>query len=322
MRKTLYILVLMSVGLLSAQNEQTKKADKLFDRLEYVSAIEEYLELVQKGDTSLYVQSQLAEAYYNIFNTKAAESWLSKVVAQKNDAESYFKYAQMLKANGKQQQANEAMDKFAALAPNDLRAQDYRRNPGIVAKLLGDDPKYKVTSVKGINSKNSDFGPVLFKGELYYVSSKASKSRKYGWNEQPYLDLYVSDYASGELSNEMAIEDDIQTRFNEGTVSFSPDGNTMYFARESFFERKFVKDEEGKSTINIYSATKEDGKWTNVVELPFNGDNFNTSGPAVSPDGKYLYFSSDMEGGYGGADLWVVEIQGGGKYSAPKIGSS
>ena len=321
MKKIIYsyiAIVLVSLSTLHAQNKKTEKADKLFNRLEYVDAISEYLELVEKGQSDAYVQGQLAEAYYNIFDTKAAESWLGKIAASKNDANTYFKYAQMLKANGKQSEANAAMEKFVALAPNDLRAQGYKRNPDIVAQLLADEPKYKVSSVKGINSANSDFGPVLFKSELYYVSSKASKSRKYGWNDQPYLDLYVSDYAAGELSNEQAIEDDIQTRFNEGTVSFSPDGSTMYFTRESFFERKFVKDEEGKSTINIYSATKNGGKWSNVIELPFNGDNYNTSAPAVSLDGKKLYFSSDMSGGYGAADIWVVDIQGNNKYSEPK----
>ena len=312
------LLLLLSVSSLQAQNKKTEKADKLYDRLEYVAAIEEYLELIEDGHGDLYVQTQLANAYYNIFETKAAESWFAKIVAQKNDADTYFKYAQMLKANGKQQEAKAAMNKFIALAPNDLRAKDYKENPDIVAKLLNDDPKFKVTTVKGINSKNSDFGPVLFKGNLYYVSSKGSKSRRYGWNDQPYLDLYVSEYSGGELTNEQAIEDDIQTRFNEGTVSFSPDGKTMYFTRESFFERKFIKDDEGKSTINIYSAENIDGEWKNVKKLPFNGENHNTGAPAVTPDGKQLYFSSDREGSLGGADLWVVDILGNNQYSEPK----
>jgi outer membrane protein OmpA-like peptidoglycan-associated protein/Tol biopolymer transport system component len=321
MKKRLYsylAILLVSLSTLQAQSKKTEKADKLFNRLEYVAAIEAYLELAQKDENDAYIHGQLAEAYYNIFDTQAAERWLAKIVGSKNDADTYFKYAQMLKANGKQDEANAAMEKFASLAPNDLRAKDYKRNPRIVAQLLNEAPKYSVRSVKGINSANSDFGPVLFKSALYYVSSKASKSRRYGWNDQPYLDLYVSDYAGGELSNEQAITDDIQTRFNEGTVSFSPDGNTMYFTRESFYERKFVKDEQGKSTINIYSATKDNGKWTNVVALPFNGDNYNSSAPAVSPDGKQLYFSSDMPGGFGGADIWVVDITGDAAYSEPR----
>ena len=321
MRHQIYyylVLFLLSISSIQAQNKKTEKADKLYNRLEYVAAIEEYLELMEEGHGDLYVQTQLANAYFNIFETKAAESWFSKIVEQKNDPDTYFKYAQMLKANGKQQEAKAAMDKFVALAPNDLRAQDYKENPDIVAELLNDDPKFKLTTVKDINSKNADFGPVLFKGMVYYVSAKGSKSRKYGWNEQPYLDIYYAEYSGGELLNDTALEGEVQTRFNEGTVSFSPDGNTMYFTRESYFDNKFIKDDQGISTINIYSAEQIDGEWKNIKKLPFNGKNHNTGAPAVSPDGKYLYFSSDRTGSIGGADIWVVEILGNNTFSEPK----
>lgn len=326
MKKYIYSgLLLLGTLSMVAQNKDTAKADKHYDNLEYVDAISEYLEVIEDGKGDDYVYGRLADTYYNVFNTTAAEEWYEKVVATSTDPEHYFRYAQMLKANGKYDKANTWMDKFSSLVPNDVRAQEHKKHPNTIAKLLGDEPKFKVSPIEGFNSKYSEFGPLLHEGQVYYVSARSGKSRSYGWNEEPYLDIYVSDYdaSSGELSNESVLGSKINTRFNEGTVSFSPDGTTMYFSGESLdrkaglFGSKFKKDEEGKSTINIYSATKDGAEWGNVQSLPFNGTTHNTSGPAVSLDGKRLYFASDMEGTVGGADIWYVTINGDGSYGEP-----
>lgn len=327
MRKYIYtgVLLLGSLSGLVAQSKATAKADTYYNNLEYVNAISAYLEVIEDGKGDDYVYARLADTYYNVFNTTAAEKWYEKVVQNSQDKEHYFRYAQMLKANGKYEEANTWMDKFSSLAPNDARAIAHKSNPGVTAKLLGDSPKFKVATVSDFNSKYSEFGPLLHEGKVYYTSARSGKSRSYGWNEEPYLDIYVSDYdaASGSLSNESILGSKINTKYNEGTVSFSPDGKTMYFSGESLdrkaglFGKKFKKDEEGKSTINIYSATLVDGQWDNVVSLPFNSDKHNTSGPAVSPDGKRLYFASDMEGSMGAADLWYVSINGDGSYGDP-----
>jgi outer membrane protein OmpA-like peptidoglycan-associated protein len=326
MKKHIYTgLFLLGVFSVNAQSKQTAKADKYFDNLEYVSAISEYLEVIEDGHGDDYVHGRLADTYYNVFNTKKAEEWYAKVVDKNQNAEQYFRYAQMLKANGNYEKANSWMDKFAALVPNDVRAMAHKNNPNTVAKLLSDTPKFAVKPVEGFNSKYSEFGPVMHEGKVYYASARSGKSKKYGWNEEPYLDIYSSDYdeASGGLSGESEISGKVNTNKNEGTVTFSPDGKTMYFSGESLdrnaglFGKKFKKDDTGKSTINLYSATLVNGEWENVTTLPFNGENHNTGGPAVSTDGKRLYFNSDMEGTIGASDLWYVTINEDGTYGDP-----
>ncbi len=313
-----YLLVFFTMVSM-AQNKETKSADVLFNRLEYVDAISEYLKLTQKPKHNThYVKKQLANAYYNIFDTKNAEYWFSKIVNDTRDIEVYFKYAQMLKANGKYEISKNWMERFANLVPNDLRAVKYLNNPNNVTQLLKKTPKYKVKLADAINTEYSDHGPILHNNKLYFVSSKYKSNKIYGWNDQPYLDIYVCDYNADRTSNTRGIKGAINTRFNEGTISFSPDGKTAYFTRESYNEHKFIKDNTGKSTINIYSAENINGNWINVKELPFNSKTYNTNAPAVSPDGKLLYFSSDMKGGYGDADIWVVEIKGNNVFGEPK----
>ncbi len=326
MKKYIYTgLFLLGMFSVNAQSKQTEKADKYFDNLEYVNAISEYLEVIEDGHGDDYVYGRLADTYYNVFNTTAAEEWYAKVLETSQNAEHYFRYAQMLKANGKYEKANAAMNKFASVAPNDARAIAHKSNPNRVASLLEDTPKFTVKALEAFNSKYAEFGPIEHEGKVYYASARSGKSRKYGWNEEPYLDIYSSDYdaGSGDLSNETTLGSKVNTKYNEGTVSFSLDGKTMYFSGESLdrdaglFGKKFKKDNTGKSTINLYTATLENGEWTNVTTLPFNVENYNTGDPAVSLDGKRLYFSSDREGSIGATDLWYVTINEDGTYGEP-----
>ncbi len=158
--KRLYILlscVLVSTTTLNAQNKKTQSADKLFNQFEYVDAAKEYLKLVDKGEKDPYVYKQLAEAYYNMYNPVEAAKWYAKVVETQQEAESYFRYAQMLKATGKYEEANKQMSVFAKKAPGDHRAKDFNQNPGYLPKLLS---KVKAFNAKALeyNNEVSDFG--------------------------------------------------------------------------------------------------------------------------------------------------------------------
>jgi len=123
--KNLYIVLSFVVLNLtvSAQNNNTKAADKLFNRFEYVDATKEYLKLIDSGKADSYVYKQLADSYYNMFNVTEALKWYAKATATDQDAETYYKYAQMLKSNLKYEDANKKMQKFAAASPNDSRAK-------------------------------------------------------------------------------------------------------------------------------------------------------------------------------------------------------
>ena len=127
MKKHIYTgLFLLGIFSVNAQNKETAKADKYFDNLEYVNAISEYLEVIEDGHGDDYVYGRLADTYYNVFNTQKAEEWYAKVVETNQNSEHYFRYAQMLKANGNYDKANVWMDKFSALVPNDVSLISFR----------------------------------------------------------------------------------------------------------------------------------------------------------------------------------------------------
>jgi tetratricopeptide (TPR) repeat protein len=132
--KNLYITLgfLFATMAVTAQTDDTKEADKHFARMEYVDAAAEYLKVDKKDD---YVKKQLAQCYYMTFNSKEAVKWYAELTKNQQDAETYYEYAQMLKAENRYEEANAQMAKFASLAPTDKRAVDFKADPNYLPKL-------------------------------------------------------------------------------------------------------------------------------------------------------------------------------------------
>ena len=318
---TLFTIAALSSFSLVAQNKDTRKADKHFNKFEFVEAAEDYAKLVEDGKGSPYVYSQLAESYYNVFNTQEAERWYAKALESADNPEMIFKYSQMLKANGKYEESNAQMRKFASMRPSDDRAIAFNKNPDYLPKILEKGKKFNIQNL-GFNTQYSDFGGTLQDGQLYITSARNTSRKTYGWNEEPFLDIYVmtknddGTYQAGAL-----VEDKVNTKHHEGLVSFSPDGNTMYFSRESFFEKEYEKDSITKyrySLLHLFKATKSGGKWGNVEGFPMNSKNYSVKNPSVSADGKTLYFASDMPGGYGLFDIYKATINDDGSLGEPE----
>ena len=322
MKKTYITLSFVFAGLVaSAQNKDTQAADKLYNRYEYIDAAEEYLKLVSANKADNYVYRQLADSYYNVFNTAEAAKWYAKATEEKQDAEVYYRYAQMLKADGKYDQANKQMEKFAAMAPNDQRAIAFKREPNYIPRLKN-QMKLFDSKTMDINSDKSDFAAVLTNDNtLYFASARNTAKKTYGYNDEPYLDLYYATRnADGTYSKPMEVNG-VNTKFHDGPATLSADGNTMYFSSETFKDGQFDKDKSKKlkyGKVGLFKATKEGDKWTNIKALPFNNKDYNVGNPSLSKDGKTLYFSSDMPGGMGGSDIWKVAVNGDNDYGTPE----
>ena len=345
MKKILTLLIITSFSItpILAQNNSTKKADRLFDRLEYVKAAQEYLKLAEKSPDN-YVISRLADAYYNIFNTKDAEKWYAKIINDDPDAEIIFRYSEMLKANGKYKESNVWMSKFSEMKPYDTRAIAFRNTPNYLDKIIKKGKRFNVQNLKDINTISSDFGAFTFDNALYLTSGrkqKGSQNKKYNnytSDEEYVLDVFKYDVINDVYINETPLEA-INTKYHEGVIAFSPSGDTMYFARETYYSKSYYKDSivkngsttEQVSVINLYRATrctKKEITWKNngncnfnkgwnVTELEINSAYYSMKNPALSCDGKSLYFSSDMPGGFGNYDIYKSEIKDDGSLGEP-----
>lgn len=305
----------------AAQNKDTETADKLYAKFEYLDAAKAYEKLAAKGKDA-YVYKQIADSYYNLFNAQEASKWYAKLIEIKQqDAETYYRYAQMLKVEGKYEEANKQMQKFASLAPQDQRAVEFKQDPDYLPKLKSQTKLYDEKKLDINDPKYADFGGfVTDDNTFYFASTRNTARRKYGRNEEPYMDIYTATYNNGSFSEPEPLSD-LNTQWHDGPATVTGDGNTMYFASESWKEGSFEKDTPGQRTglIYLFVATKENGKWGNVKAVPFNDKKYSTGNPSVSKDGKTLYFASNRQGSMGGStDIWKVNVLGNNTYSKPE----
>lgn len=317
---TILLLIAVSTTIVSAQNSKTKKADNLYDRLAYTDAAQAYQKVLKKGTTDVYVFERLANCYYFINDTKKAEMYYKRVAKSKDaNPEAIYNYAQTLKANGKFSDYNTWMKNFAKLSPNDTRVKEFMKNPNYIPKIMDDMARYTATNMEDINSEYADFGGIVYGKDFYFASGRNTSRKTYQWNEEPYLEIYKATNVGGTMKNAELLNGDVNTKYHESNAVISADGKRMYFDRNDYFEGDYDKSANGINQINLYYAENIDGKgWSGVVSAPFNNNEYSTGHPALSQDGKTLYFVSDMPGGKGGSDIYMVAINSDGSLGTPE----
>ena len=317
---TILLLIAVSTTIVSAQNSKTKKADNLYDRLAYTDAAQAYQKVLKRGTTDVYVFERLANCYYFINDTKKAEMYYKRVAKSKDaNPEAIYNYAQTLKANGKFSDYNTWMKNFAKLSPNDTRVKEFMKNPNYIPKIMDDMARYTATNMEDINSEYADFGGIVYGKDFYFASGRNTSRKTYQWNEEPYLEIYKATNIGGTMKNAELLNGDVNTKYHESNAVISADGKRMYFDRNDYFEGDYDKSANGINQINLYYAENIDGKgWSGVVSAPFNNNEYSTGHPALSQDGKTLYFVSDMPGGKGGSDIYMVAINSDGSLGTPE----
>jgi outer membrane protein OmpA-like peptidoglycan-associated protein/tetratricopeptide (TPR) repeat protein len=319
-KNTILLFFVLASFSLCAQNKETKNADKLFESYDYVEAAKEYIALVEKGNSDVYLSKQLGDSYFYMQNTIESEKWYAKAIESQQDAETYYRYAQMLKSNGKYAESNAQMKAFSKVAPNDQRVIMFNKNPNYLSDINAIENRFDVNKLS-VNSDRSDFGAVLYDDILYFASARNESSKIYGWNNEPYLDIYQSTYnANGVYSDPISVNE-LNSRFHEGPVAITKDGTIIYFSSESFKDKLFEKDKTHKlkfGQVNLYKAVKENGNWSNIIPLPFNSKSYSAGNPSIDKEGKVLYFASNMPGSIGGTDIWKVTVNGDGTFGIPE----
>jgi outer membrane protein OmpA-like peptidoglycan-associated protein/tetratricopeptide (TPR) repeat protein len=321
-------LILLLVFCTSEASAQIKLADKFFSNYGYVKAAELYKKAYESGETNEHVLLRLGDCYYNNSNSKKAVFWYKKAVEKYNvDAEHLFKYIQSLKSIGNYVEADIWTKKFIETQHNDSLSKDYKTDNLLIYNELNSVNKAHAFKIENlpINSKYSDFGSYFHNNKMYFASARGLEdSKKYGWNKEPFLDIYqVSvkefdkklEFGEPEVIKSSKINSD----YHEANVAITNDGNTIYFTRDNVTRKnKLDYDKKGTTHLKIYKATLIEESWENITELPINDDKYSTGHPALSPDNKKLYFVSDREGGFGNTDIYEVDILDKNRFGKPK----
>ncbi|MFL9844818.1 OmpA family protein [Flavobacterium rhizosphaerae] len=300
---------------------QLRRANMLYEGYAYKEAAEKYDAYLQKHpDAAPEILKKAADAYYNIGEGSKALYWYQKLYERQGAAidSLYFRrYVDALKMEGHLQEADSLLLPWAAKAEG---------KPGVMAsqKYLLEKNNYNENILlKNLdtNTPVADFGPAFYGDKLVYASAKdtVGDGKIYPWNVQPYLSLYVAGRnADGSLSRTEKFLPGAQTGYHNALAAFSPDRQTVYVSVNNVTNAdKPEYDAEGTNNIQLVYGQIKNGKFTDKKIAPFCNIRYSVGQAAVSSDGRWLYFVSDMPGGYGSTDIYRTEIYDNGTIGAP-----
>ena len=323
---TISVALLSTTSLLFAQPEkELEKANEMYKNFSYVDAIKIYERIAQKGFVNQEMLQSLGNAYYYNAEYKKALPWYEQLFQEgkyKVKPEYYYRYAQTLKSVGDYTQSDKMMAKFVELTnANDTRAALFEENKDYQTVIKNNSGRFQLNNAS-INTENSEYGTAFYGDKIVFAGATDARKAKHGvsqWTGESFYDLYEAEHFDQKLGNRKPFSSSVNTQFNESTPVFTKDGNTMYFTRNNYVNKKLGSDIENTILLKILRATKDkNGNWGDIVEVPFNSDQYNVAHPALSPDEKYLYFASDMPGSFGNSDIFRVEILGDNQYGTPE----
>ncbi len=314
------LMLLMLLVSARAQKMAIRLADSNFRDFNYITAIEYYEYAYERDSSDNYVIRRLAEANNNIGKSEEVETWLRILVRRGTaEAEDLYQYAQALKSNGKYAEAEKYMRQYSDLHPDDARIQMEVSMLEYIQFLMRDSSKYIIRDIS-TNTKGSDMGPAYYKNELVFSSTSLKNKRNkrtYGWNELPYLDLYVAQISpNGDLMTPKPFAPKLKTNFHDGPLTYDEKNDRIFFTRNNFLKGRTRKSKEGTVNLKINFAKNGDDGWEYDGSFRFNSDEYSVGHPSVDTTGNVLYFASDMPGGYGGSDIYFSGYSQG-RWSTP-----
>ena len=288
--------------------EEDKKAKaiklkKSFENGEYESAIEELKEDLEDDPDSPVTNYYIAESYRRSNRIYEAQDYYAKAIeGGYADDEMELHYAKSLKANENYIEARRVLQNYLDYTTVEKfveRAQNELKNLDKLDSIRLDVRKISVTPAVGINTANAEYSPYYYDGHLYFSSTRETENIFKG-NGTGFSDLYKIKTSglipeSGTLE---PLEDFINEQgINEGTIAFSPDGNTMVFAKGNSGKKG------GRLDVDLFISEKRNGRWGAPQPMPINSPDWESS-PVFNQSGTTIYFTSNRAGGQGGNDIY------------------
>lgn len=301
------LLLFLFPLLVFSQQKEIKKAEEKFNDGHYIESIKIFENLIDKGVETAPVFEKLGDANYLNANYAEANKWYSKryALAPEMDSEHYYRFAQTLKTVGLIQESKSQMAIFESKSPDEIRTKFNKNESKEKSRLAFSNIK-----ILPINSRHSDYGTAIKGDTIIFASARdfVLDNKIYARTNQSYTSLYQSiktpngTYSSPKLFSKASF-----SIYHEATPVFTKDGKTMYYSQNQLVDHS--KNKLVNGLFKLYKSVLVDGKWKNkgIVSLNQN-DSVRMANPALSPDGSYLYFASDLKGSFGNSDLFKVAI--------------
>lgn len=283
-----------------------QQGDQAYNRMAYEKAGSKYDKVpTARMDRSALLRA--AEAARLQGNTeRSAQRFASADSLTSLNGVDALHYGQVLMGLGKREKASELFMRTLAENPEDRTAQDLYASCLNYKSFYKDTARFIVNELVLPGMRNMFSATQYKKGLLVVGEQDGPLANANPWNGLSYLDLYYCEKKTMVTWLQAEpLPGEVNGQWHEGPVAFSADGKTMYFTRSHYTGHKLGKDDSDVSHLMMFRATLDDaGNWGDIRAFAFNGDDFSTGHPALSTDGKTLYFASDRPGGHGGSDIW------------------
>ncbi len=320
MKRITYIIVglmLASVvmSLSSCKGPKLKEADEAYDRGEYFDAATIYRKLYNRYNRKedawlrgeLAFQLGMCHLKLNQGN-RAAAAFQNAIRYEYEDTTVLLRLAQSQQREGQYAAAINNYEQYLLIAPDSWEAEVGIRGCQLAPQWKEEGSRYTVKQDKILNSRRADYCPMFLDKNMEYVYLTSTNEKSTGEMRSEITgtkkgDIYFSKKdEKGVWSRPEVVEGGLNTEHDEGAAAFSPDGSTMYLAR--------AVRQDWPTNVEIYTSSRSEAKWSAPQKFEITADTLsNYSDPAVSPDGQWLYFSSDMPGGQGGTDIWRINLK-------------
>lgn len=323
MGKLQYILILLIAGLPCLAQEQLtrrQQADRLFERYEYFNSLKVYLSIPEKNKDP-YVKERIAECYLRMNNYREAEKWYAQLFIHGNGPlRALYNYAEVLQINRKFEEAKTQYRKYYTQTRNNSGLNQKIASCDSAAVWLAQKSDILIKNEELLNSEFSDWGLVNYGSELVFVSDrkKAIDTDVYSWNGNGWTNLFTAK----DSVNQFPVR--FNTDYHLGPAIFSATLDTAYITvTNQASKRNIAVDQTSLQRLftrrlELMIATQKDGQWSISKPFRYNDpDRYSVGHAALSPDGRILYFTSDMPGGQGKTDIWYCEKQSDGTWGQP-----
>lgn len=334
------VTFLFLLGALLSCTTPFKQGLKSYENIEFHKAIGHFEDALKKGGDKAKTNQFIAESYRRSNRIREAEPYYKAALdANSSDDEVRFYYAMALKANGKYDEAKQRFELYSTSGGNtDLirRAKNELQNFDKIKEILSKKTYFEVENCQALNTEVAEYGPVVYNNQLVFTSAR--KDETYLGTGAKKEGIYVYEFNNLDQCQGSARMFDANLNLsnaNEGTPAFAHDGSFMIFARSGTGEKGDAND------VHLYISRRAEDGWSEPEILPYpinisqslyeagnqelqgsKGDYWSAQ-PAISPDGKRLYFVSDRPGGSGKLDVWRADINSGGRISNIRnVGSS
>lgn len=312
---SIFVCVLALAALSSCRGPKLAVADEQMERGEYFDASKTYRKIynasTKREDRPLRgeVAFKMAQCHRRLAQyARAAAAYQNAARYGYHDSTLYLWMGQCLAADGKYAQAIKAYEEYLAWRPDDVAALNGLSGAKTALAKSG-TTRYVVRNAKLFNSRRADYSPAYLDrslDQLYFTTTneKSTGTRRSEITGMKKGDIwFVTKNEKGEWKRPEPVEGELNTDADEGTPAFTPDGQTMYLSRAR-------REPSANTGVEIYTSQRSDAKWSAPVKFEITADTLSSyAHPAVSPDGNWLYFSSDMPGGQGGRDLWRINLK-------------